>query len=81
MRIEDEINYCLFFSFIILALNVQIKKIYENKHTSTQAHKHKSILLLLSLCTFMCITLQSKAQYFLKVNSPDGQAITKLIKE
>ena len=49
--------------------------------TSTQAHKHKSILLLLSLCTFMCITLQSKAQYFLKVNSPNGQVISKLIKQ
>ena len=49
--------------------------------TSTQAHKHKSILLLLSLCTFMCITLQSKAQYFLKVNSPDKQSISKLIKQ
>lgn len=32
--------------------------------TTTQPNNHKSILLLLSLFTFMCITMQSKAQYF-----------------
>ncbi len=32
--------------------------------TTTQPHNHKSILLLLTLCTFICISMQSKAQYF-----------------